>query len=289
VYPELPAAYGTADVCTAALERLRDTGHTGFVAFEDGRALAVMTGIARETHARLFAEGCAVAPNLVDPTTLLARLYAALAPQLISARALLHVLDHVALPPLDTALANLGFGRHHVYATQPAAPRQILNVVQVRVGGNDDLDSIARLAQLEIQHRSTAPIYAPPDHRSLDEIRAKHRTLQDSGAIHLIATIEGRDVGLLTIEFTSPAPRLCAAGQPYIGPTSTEGDARGQGVGRALVAAALTLAHMHGHEWVSVDFESANFLSRPFWLGAGFRPIAYGVLRSIHPAHLPTV
>jgi GNAT superfamily N-acetyltransferase len=88
-------------------------------------------------------------------------------------------------------------------------------------------------------------------------------------------------VGLLTIELTSPAPRLCPDGQPYIGPTATNPDARGRGVGRALVDTTLTWAHAHGYRWVSVDFEPANPLSRPFWLGNGFRPIGYGVLRSI--------
>jgi GNAT superfamily N-acetyltransferase len=57
--------------------------------------------------------------------------------------------------------------------------------------------------------------------------------------------------------------------------------ARGQGVGHALVDAALTWAHDHGYQWVSVDFETANPLSRPFWLNAGFLPAGYGLLRLI--------
>jgi hypothetical protein len=40
-------------------------------------------------------------------------------------------------------------------------------------------------------------------------------------------------------------------------------------------------AHDHGYQWVSVDFDTANPLSRPFWLHAGFRPAGYGVLRLI--------
>jgi len=48
-----------------------------------------------------------------------------------------------------------------------------------------------------------------------------------------------------------------------------------------LVDAALTWAYDHGYQWVSVDFDTANPLSRPFWLNAGFRPAGYGVLRLI--------
>jgi GNAT superfamily N-acetyltransferase len=288
-HPELPNGYRTPAVCIAALQRLRDTGHVGHVAVEHGRTLAVMAAIARGTSAHLPAEGCAVAPDLSDPTTVLARLYGTCALELVASEAHRHILEHVALPPLDEALANLCFGRHHVYATQPARDCPRPADVRIRTGGIDDLGVIARLAQVEIQYRSTPPIFWPPDHRSLDDIAAQHRALLDSGATHLIASLDGRDVGLLTIELTSPSPRLCPDGQPYIGSTATDPDMRGRGVGRALVAAALTLAHDSGYSSVSVDFEPANPLSRPFWLGAGFKPVGYGVLRTIHPAAQPTV
>ena len=192
----------------------------------------------------------------------------------------------MALPPLSEALANLGFGRHHVYACQRAVARTHLSNVEVRTGGVEDLESIARFAEIEIQHRATPPIFEPPFTPSIDDIRGMHQHLRDTGATHLIASIDGRDVGLLTIELTSPSPRLCADSQPYIGPTATHPGARGQGVGRALVDAALTWAEVHGYQSVSVDFEPANPLSWPFWLANGFKPIGYGVLRSIHSRHL---
>jgi GNAT superfamily N-acetyltransferase len=58
-------------------------------------------------------------------------------------------------------------------------------------------------------------------------------------------------------------------------------EARRRGVGRALVDAALDWADREGYQWLSVDFEAANPLSRPFWLGLGFRPTGYGLLRLI--------
>ena len=152
---------------------------------------------------------------------MLARLYGACAPQFVIAGVLRHLLDHVALPPLDAALANLCFGRHHVYATQPAAPTKARQGVQVRLGSIEDLDTITRLAQVEIEHRASPPIYLAPDQRSLDDIAATHRALLGRGGAHLIAALDGRDVGLLTIDLTSPAPRLCSDGQPYIGATAT--------------------------------------------------------------------
>jgi hypothetical protein len=45
---ELPAAFESAGVCAAALERLSGSGHHGLVATQDGRAAAVMTAAVRE-------------------------------------------------------------------------------------------------------------------------------------------------------------------------------------------------------------------------------------------------
>lgn len=169
-------------------------------------------------------------------------------------------------------------------------PRRRPSAVAVRVGGVEHLDIVARLALVEIQYRSAPPIFTPPHAPPLADLVAEHRALHEGGAVHLVATLDDHDVGLLTIELTSPVPRVCPDGQPYIGPTVTLPEARGRGVGHALVDAALTWAYDHGYQWISVDFETPNPLSRPFWLNAGFCPAGYGVLRLIDGggAGLPT-
>jgi len=247
---------------------------------------AVMTGIERVSRAgsryvELPAAGFAIDPDLEDPTRLLAVVYGEFADAIVADGVLRHYLGHVALPALSEAVTNVGFGRSSIFAVRPAVPGTESSDVQVRIAGLDDLDAIARLSLVELRHRSTSPIFSVVDSRSHEQRRAEHRALVDRGAQHLIATLDGQDVGLLTIELSSPAPRLCPDGEPYIGPTATLPAARRRGVGHALVNAALHWAHRHGHRWVSVDFDPANPLSRPFWLGVGFRPTGYGVLRII--------
>ena len=73
VRPELPAAFDSAEACTAVLQRLCDSGHHGLVATGNGRAVAVLTAEVRENpavgrYALLPAEGFAVDPDLTDPT-----------------------------------------------------------------------------------------------------------------------------------------------------------------------------------------------------------------------------
>ena len=271
VRPELPAAFDSPDACTAALQRLCDSGHHGLVVTGNGRTVAVMTATVRERpavgrYALLLAEGFAAEPDLADPTAVLAAVFGDLAAPLIADGVLRYYLLHIALPRLSEALSNLGFGRRSAYGVQPAAPRHRSSAVAVRVAGVEHLEIVARLALVELQHRSAPPMFAPPQERPLADLIAEHRALHDNGAVHLVAALDGHDVGLLTIELTSPVPRLCPDGQPYIGPTATMPGARGRGVGHALVDAALTWAYDHGYQWVSVDFDTANPLSRPFWL-----------------------
>ena len=61
-HPGLPATFDRPEACTAALQRLLEGGHTGVAAVERGHTLAVMTGIARGSHARMPAEGFAGEP-----------------------------------------------------------------------------------------------------------------------------------------------------------------------------------------------------------------------------------
>ena len=107
---------------------------------------------------------------------------------------------HTALPRLSEALSNLGFGRSSAYGIQPAAPRRSSSAVAVRIAGAGDLETIARLALVEIQHRSAPPMFAPRQDRPLADLAAEHRVLREAGAVHLLATLDGHDAGLLTID-----------------------------------------------------------------------------------------
>src|ERR1700678_2420057 len=69
VRPELPAGFGSADVCVAALQGLLDSVYRGIVATDNGRTVAVMTATVRQhpaggRYASLRAEGFAVDPDL---------------------------------------------------------------------------------------------------------------------------------------------------------------------------------------------------------------------------------
>lgn len=276
-----PAAYSDPEHCHVAVEQLVADGYVGFVAHDERRCVGVICGRTIDSVGFVPAHGLAVEPNYVDSTAVVVALFAELAPVLREDGAARFTIDHVALDPVGTALNNTGFGRGGVFATQPARPAPAAIEVDIRSGTADDLDAIAALSQIEYAHRSTPPIYAHPLPRTLAQARAHHERLIDEGAVHFLARRDNCDVGLVTVEFTSPAPRLCPNAQPYIGPTASHPSVRGQGIGSGLVQAVLDWAHVSGHETVSVDFDSPNPLSRPFWLGVGFEPTGYRARRTI--------
>ena len=283
--PEMPAAFTDPEQCRVALDELLADGYVGFVAHDESRCVGVMCGRTTDSVGFVPAHGLAVDPDLVDATAIVVGLFARLAPVLLRDGAVRFTIDHVDLHPLGVALNNAGFGRGSVFAAQPARRTEPAVDVDVRIGTSDDLDAIAALSLVEFDHRSTPPIYDRLQPRTLAETRALHERLLAEGAVHFLARRDGSDVGLVTVEFTSPAPRLCPSAQPYIGPTASHPSVRGQGIGHALVHRVLDWAHVNGHETVSVDFDSPNPLSRPFWLGLGFEPTGYRVRRLIDPSH----
>lgn len=288
----LPSSYVDAAACRAALVGLLSDGFSGFVATDGAVAVGVMCGRTFDDVGFVPAHGVAVAPQALDPTRIMVELFAELAPVLVAHGAVRVTVDHVDHGALATALLDLGFGRGSVFAVRGTDPidvnAEVEVDVEVRIGTAADLDSIAALSHIEFLHRSAPPMYALDQTRSLAETRSAHERLLHDGAIHFLARRAGADVGLLTIERTSPAPRLCAAGAPYIGPTATDPDARRSGVGRALVHAAFEWANAGGHEMISVDFDAQNPLSRPFWLGNGFRPTGYRLRRTLAIPPSPT-
>src|SRR5258705_13868491 len=88
VRAELPAGFDDAEACVAALQRLLRGGHNGLVASDTGRVVAVVATTVRENAAvgryvRLPAEGFAVAPEVDDPTGVLAVVFGEVASPLV--------------------------------------------------------------------------------------------------------------------------------------------------------------------------------------------------------------
>ena len=152
--------------------------------------------------------------------------------------------------------------------------------VEIRRAAAEDLDLLAPMVRDLWRHLSASPIYIPllqSDRRSDDE-----RWLAEEDHAIWIAFRSGRPVGHIRLE---PSEQLVlpTSDDSIIACTGayTAPDARGAGVGAALLAHAMEWARSQGYARVSVDFESANIPGSAFWLGSGFRPICTSLKRVV--------
>ncbi|MEM9666943.1 MAG: GNAT family N-acetyltransferase [Bacteroidota bacterium] len=271
----------------ASLRVRLEKGYVGRVALAAGMPVGVLLGNPEGVTADLPAGGFAIDASQEDPTQVLAELYGEVAPHLLAYGATRHYLSHLNTPAAIQAATDMGFARTSYCAIRPVDTARPASSddsgVTVREGTPDDLEVIARLCMVEVEYRYVPPVYTPRPkrERTLEELMESHGKLRQKGGAHLIATLDGQDVGVLTLDVMSHAPALCPKDQPFIGSTATTADARGRGVGTAMVEAVLRWAAERDHHGVTVSFQPSNRVSRRFWLGAGFIPTGFWSLRVI--------
>lgn len=250
---------------------------------ERDRLIGWLSGNATGRFGYAAAVHHALAPGIPDPTAVYGALYARLGSEWRDADVTVHDVEVPAMPAIEEAWFNLGFGRRTCFAVRSSHERLDAPTVSLSVRRADegDLAVIARLALVEAEFRNAPPVFAQQSELRLEEFRTAHAALMAAGAIHFIARLDGEDVGLLTLESHSPAPLLTPEEAPFIGPTAVAPSARGSGVGRGLVAAAVDLCRQEGSAWIGVSFNTANLLSRPFWRGCGFRPTGWKLARRL--------
>jgi len=296
-HPGLSERYLDPHYCRERLMELTET-HIARVAVAGDRVVGILHAARDGASANLPVSGCAIAPDL-DPdqtTQVFGELYAAVASTLVENGALRHLLEHVAAPRLAQSAASMTFAHSGSWAARrlrspsspslsPTAPFEIDPALSVRIGTVDDLDTISRLALIEVAQRSLPPVYAPPAEETPARMRQDRAEGLARGQVHLLARRDDDDIGLLCIERAPKHQRLLRHDQLYLGPAAVLPHARGNGVGRALLNAALHWGIERDFEWIRLAFAESNLLARPFWLRSGFTVTGHVRIRGIHPAY----
>jgi GNAT superfamily N-acetyltransferase len=240
----------------------------GWVAVQDGRAVAYLAGAVDGDIARVGFAGVAGS----DPEAL-TLCFVRCARAWSTQRFAIHV------PAGDAALTDaffrLAFGCQLAWAireSEPAAPVDFGGII--RPGTPDDIEAAVDL-DLELHAlQMMLPSWSGLEPADRDEVRAEWDGAWDDPATcaHLVAERDGKVVGQVVLYHRPQGDLRVPPGNVDLAHLVTRLADRETGVGSALVAHTLRLAHEQGYRSVTVDWRTVNPLAGPFWPKRGFRP-----------------
>lgn len=179
------------------------------------------------------------------------------------------------------AWASVGFGMLTLDALRDMRPVEGAQAaVRIRRLGPEEIDVLTPLELALKRHLASSPMFIP---LLIEDGRASRvEWLANPDHALWIASQDGEAVGWLCLQ-PSKAPVLPVADRGTVACTGayTLPEARGTGVGSALLTHGLAWAREQGYTRCSVDFETANLPGMAFWLGRGFQPVCYSLARRV--------
>jgi GNAT superfamily N-acetyltransferase len=192
----------------------------------------------------------------------------------------------VFVPSFDSELVDawfrLSFGASAALAMRETAPEEPFDAgVAIRPGTPEDFDDAARLELEMSDAMRPAPSFSNMPRQTQEEIAAEwHEDGLDDKHELFVAERDGRIVGHSLLYRRPPDLRVPADGID-LAQASTEPEARGTGVGRALTAHVIRWAYENGYPVMTTDWRMTNLWASRFWPRRGFRPTFLRLYRAI--------
>ena len=192
----------------------------------------------------------------------------------------------VFVPSHDEELVDawfrLSFGASGVLALRQTGPDEPFDAgVTIRHGERDDFEEAARLELAMGEAMLPAPSFSSIELQTQEEIAAEWYEDGESDQYELfVAEREGRLVGAILLYRRPPDLRV-PPNSIDLSLASTEPEARGTGIGRALTAHVIRWAHENGIPVMTTDWRMTNLWASRFWPKRGFRPTFLRLYRSI--------
>lgn len=197
-----------------------------------------------------------------------------------------HRQHSVFVPAHDAELVDawfrLSFGASAVMAMrETGAGDGFDGGVTIRSGTPDDFGDAARLDLATSEAMEPAPSFSDVAVQTYDELLAEWREAEDWDEYELfVAERDGRIVGHCLL-FRRPPDLRVPENSIDLAQGSTEPEARGTGVGRALTDHVLAWAHERGIAVMTADWRMTNLWASRFWPKRGFRPAFLRLYRHI--------
>jgi GNAT superfamily N-acetyltransferase len=197
-----------------------------------------------------------------------------------------HTKHAVFVPAYDADLVDawfrLSFGASAALALRETGSEESFDGgVEIRRGTKDDIGEMARLDVEMSAAMQPAPSFSEMQLQPVEEVEAEWRDDPDQDAFEMfVAERDGRIVGHIVLYRRPPDLRVAPNGID-LAAASTEPQARGTGVGRALTAHVLGWAREHGYPVMTTDWRMTNLWASRFWPRRGFRVAFLRLYRSI--------
>ena len=268
------------------------------VAVRDGEVVGFLAGqrmlLPPDFYVSLYVEhhsaqigtlGHAVAAG-IDTTDVYRRMYAVLSGEWVRAGFFAHA---ISLPAGDgevqEAWVSLGFGRKTTAAVRPTGPVETTSArsLEVHRASAEDIDVVVSLERTLARHHASPPIFWP-DLRETDDSFRQHQLqlIADPASAFFLAYEGGRAMGMQTFVEPGYTPATVAPDLTvYLYEGVVEPDARGGGLGTALLSHSMAWAREQGYANCCLHFASDNPSGAPYWFGQGFVPVEHTMVRRI--------
>jgi ribosomal protein S18 acetylase RimI-like enzyme len=293
VEPLLSPRYAEPSAAREEVERLwRTDGASGAAAFRGGRLAGYLLGAPRTDPMwgdNVFVEAGGQAVDVAEDVR---DLYGLASTRWVDEGRPRH---SVVAPAHDAALLDawwrLSFGQQHAYALQavPASSPSRTGTddgIEIRDPREEELEELIDLDLALPEHHGRAPVFGGLPGWSREESRNEWlKTFANDEEKVLIAAVGGRPVGcwaLVPVERSSEHRGLLQPDDAcHLGFAVTLPDARGRGIGLALMQASLAWAAEQGYAAMTTDWRITNLLASRFWPRRGFRTSFLRLYRAI--------
>jgi len=192
----------------------------------------------------------------------------------------------VYVPSHDVELVDawfrLSFGASSVMAMRETGPEEPYDGgVEIRPGTPEDFADAARLELAMGAAMQPSPSFSGITLQTPEEVLAEWQEDSDGDQYELfVAERGGRIVGHVLLYRRPPDLRV-PENSIDLAQASTEPEARGTGVGRALTAHVIGWAHDQGYPVMTTDWRMTNLWASRFWPRRGFRRVFLRLYRHI--------
>ena len=283
--PLLPYQYQEPQSILPLLHNIMMADVPGVAVVQDGQLAGFLTGwLMPEFRGKrsVYSPEWANAAKVGNSRTIYEEMYRQIAAAWVRKKYVAHYISIFANDPEAIRACHwLGFGMLGIDALRGLQPiREINEQIDVHRAGIQEVDQVLDLHAELVQYMKGSPSFFITDGLSKEYIE---KWVNAPDKVIWLADVDEEPVAFLrmgpanddagTIIYDEKTTSIYGA--------YTRENMRGQDVMTTLLAHAIESARNAGYERCAVDFETMNILGTRFWLGRGFSPVSFSLLRYV--------